>query len=212
MALLEKIATSFTYAEYATLIDRLHADGKVTGHEQSADLLAYSLHNRKRMERLEKTFAPSAEVSERLQSAIKSPMIWLTITEGWCGDASQIVTVIDKLAKSIPHVEHRIILRDDNPEIIDQFLTNGGRAIPKTIFLDAQTGEVLGHWGPRPIDAQAIIQAWKTESANVTAEEKAAMFEDAKLKLHTWYAHNKGVAIQNELMEVVEACMKPVAV
>jgi Thioredoxin len=209
MQLLEKIPSAYTYQTYAALMDQLHADGKVTGPIQNEDLLQYSLHNRKRMLRIEKTFQPNADTVARLNEMIKTPMIWLTITEGWCGDASQIVPLLEKMAQAVPLLEHRLLLRDEHLDVIDQYLTNGGRAIPITIIIDAQTGEALGSWGPRPADAQEVMAQYKVELSQpgLTQAEKDEMYEDVKLKIHAWYAHDKGISVQTELVRAVEAAL-----
>jgi hypothetical protein len=205
MNLLEKLSNAITFSEYLHLIDQLHAEHKVTGPNQDEALLAYSMLNRKRMERLEKTIRLLPEIESQVQE-INTPMVWLTITEGWCGDAAQIVPIIDALAKANPMIEHKIILRDEHTDIIDQFLTNGGRAIPITVFIDAQTGKVMGHWGPRPRGAQEIMDQYKIniQVPGTDADQKAKLFEDAKTQLHTWYAHNKTVDVQNEFCQKVQ--------
>ena len=60
----------------------------------------------------------------------------LVIAEDWCGDASNTVPIIAKLAARLPGLELRVILRDENPEVMDQYLTNGARSIPIVIALD----------------------------------------------------------------------------
>jgi Thioredoxin len=210
MNLLQKLSSTMSYAEYLALIDQLHLENKVTGAQQSDDLLAYSLHNKKRMDRLDKTFRPDTDTLAMLQQVISSPMIWITITEGWCGDASQIVPILESVSKELPMVEHRIMLRDDNLDVMDQFLTNGGRAVPKIIFLEAQSGQVLGSWGPRPAAAQEVMNDYKKSIAGLemTEAETKERFEQAKLAIHSWYAHNKGADVQNELLVAIEAAVQ----
>ncbi len=193
-----------TYARYLALVDQLHAQNKVTGDTQSDELMQYSLLNRKRIDRIMKTARIDAETITELRSAIKSPMVWLTITEGWCGDAAQIIPYIEGMAQALSDVvEHKLVLRDENPALIDQFLTNGGRAVPKFIFLDAHTGELLGHWGPRPTAAQAIMDEYKAAVQGMDEAKKKERYELANTQLHTWYARNKGIDIQREFAEAV---------
>ena len=80
------------------------------------------------------------------------------IAEDWCGDASSTVPVLAKLADAVPGLELRVILRDQHPEVMDRYLTNGSRSIPIVIALDEQFRE-LGHWGPRPRELQAWVMA-----------------------------------------------------
>jgi Thioredoxin len=210
MKIIETALQGMTYRDYADLIELLHGEQKVTGPTQSDELLEYSLHNKKRMDRLDKTFQVLPEVTARIAEIVTKDMIWLTITEGWCGDASQIVPIIDAMANVSPHVTHRLILRDDNLETMDQFLTNGGRAIPIIVFIDKQSGAILGHWGPRPVGAQGAMADYKMaiSKPDITDEEKAAAFAAAKLNLHSWYGKNKGLDTQNEIMESLAICME----
>ena len=67
----------------------------------------------------------------------------MVISEGWCGDAAQILPVINKMALVSNKIEFRIVLRDENPALMDAFLTNGGKAIPKVIMIDNESGEVI---------------------------------------------------------------------
>ena len=137
--------------------------------------------------------------------AIDRPQVWLTITEAWCGDAAQIIPVIELLAAANPLLTHRLILRDEHLEIMDAFLTNGiSRAIPITIFLDAETHAVLGSWGPRPAELQAEVLATNVAAmAAPTPAAREALIELSKINTQKWYVHDKGVAIQQEMLEAL---------
>ncbi len=186
------IEKALTYTEYESLIDRLLADGKTTGSDHSDARVGFTRLNRQRMNRLEKTVL----VTDQLRTAaanIERPMIWLTITEGWCGDAAQNVPVLEKIASVSDKIETRYILRDENPELMDQFLTSGSRSIPKLIALDAATLEVIGTWGPRPAAAQKLHIELKEKGV-----EKAAINEE----LQRLYNADKGVSLQKELSDL----------
>jgi hypothetical protein len=194
---------AFTYAAYRDLLDSLLAEGKTTGNNHAPDMLEYARMNIVRMNRLDKTVKITDEVRRSL-GAYARPLRWLTITEGWCGDAAQIVPVIDQLAAVAPAIEHRLILRDEHLDVMDAFLTNGGRAIPVTIVLDASTHEVLAHWGPRPAGAQAIMNEAKPRMlAAETQEERDHIFHEAKTDLQKWYAADKGRSIQENMMAIL---------
>ncbi len=90
----------------------------------------------------------------------KKPNI-LAITEDWCGDAMMVNPIIRKLTEAAGVMVH-CVYRDDNPELIDRYLTNGGRSIPKYIFL-SQNGEVLGTWGPRSPKVQEMVEEKKAK-------------------------------------------------
>jgi hypothetical protein len=194
-AINEALENGFSYAEYRKKVTSLIAEGISTGHSQSPDLLHYSELNETRMNRLEKTVSISEEVKTKLQNLDKK-YIWLVLAEGWCGDAAQIVPVIHKMAEAMDKVELKIALRDDNDALMQYFLTNAGKAIPKLIVLEAETLEVVADWGPRPQGAKQLILDYKATHGVVD--------ETAKIELQKWYLHDKGISIQNEIVEMHE--------
>ena len=185
----EYLEKSMTYAEYIKLIDDLLLDGKTTGPVQSEAMFNYGRLNRQRMHRLEKTVALNDSLREKTR-ALKRRMIWLVITEGWCGDAAQNIPTIEKIAaESAGKIETRYVLRDENLELMDAYLTNGARSIPKLIALDAETLEVVGTWGPRPAAAMNLFYEMRERGL-----EKPLMMEN----LQRWYLADKERSIQAE--------------
>ncbi len=191
----QALENSFSFADYRKKVTSLIAEGKSTGNTQSEDLLKYSELNETRMNRLEKTIEVTPETKAKLQNLDKK-YIWLVLSEGWCGDAAQIVPVIHKMADVTDKVELKIALRDDNDALMQHFLTNGGKAIPKLIVLDAETLDVVLDWGPRPHGAKQLILDYKATHGVVD--------EPAKIELQKWYLHDKGISIQNEIVEMHE--------
>lgn len=185
----------YTYTAYRNMVDALFAQGKTTGPEQSEDLLNYTKLNIHRMHRWDKTFEVAPEVKERMQ-ALTCDIHWLLLTEAWCGDASQNVPVLHKMAEASPHVHLRLLLRDEHLDIMDRFLTNGARAIPKLIVLDGQFN-VKATWGPRPATPQQMVMDNKRTGA-MTYEELSPI-------LHKWYADNKGIDLQEEMLGLMES-------
>ena len=195
-AALEK---AVTYSEYRRIVSDMLAEGKSTGDVQSEDLTHYSLLNQTRMNRLEKTIRPDEEAVHALNS-LGGKYTWLVLSEGWCGDAAQIVPVMEILSKAVDTIELRIVFRDENPELMNLFLTNGARSIPKLVALNSE-GRVVGHWGPRPKPAAELIARHKAE--------KGIVDEEAKTDLQLWYLHDKGISTQRELAKMmVEAAVK----
>lgn len=191
----EMLENVLTYDEYISLIGKLLAENKTTGSNHSETMLDYTKLNLQRIQRWEKT----GQLNEPTRAALREinrPMTWITITEAWCGDASQIITMIDKMARENPLIRHRIILRDEHTDIMDHFLTNGTRSIPIVVFIDGESSEVLGHWGPRPKDAQQIALDFKANPAKTK--------EDFHRELHTWYARNKGEQLQDEFTALLQ--------
>lgn len=190
------LINSFTYFDYRKIIIDLLSEGKSTGYNQSDDLTQYSLLNETRMHRLDKTIVVLDENIQQL-NALKKKYIWLVISEGWCGDAAQILPVLNKLDQFSYSIEMKIVLRDDNPELMDLFLTHGAKSIPKLIVLDQETLEVAGNWGPRPKGAYELIQSYKKKTGTTDLE--------LKTELQLWYLHDKGIGIQNEVTNLMVA-------
>ena len=185
---------SHSYSEYRKLISDLLLEGKSTGNEQSDDLKHYSELNETRMNRLDKTMKITDENILKLKN-LKSEYIWLVISEGWCGDAAQLLPIINKMAIDSGKIELRIVLRDENDELMKLFLTNKKKSIPVVIVVDKETGSVLGKWGPRPKGATDLITDYKKEFGVID--------ETAKTNLQLWYLHDKGISTQNELVNLM---------
>lgn len=186
---------SYSYSAYRNLVTNLLKEGKSTGNEQSEALTHYSELNEVRMNRLDKTIVLTDQVKEQL-SQLQSKYIWLVLSEGWCGDAAQLVPIINKMAEFSENIELKIVLRDENEALMNQFLTNGGKAIPKLIILDAETKKVVADWGPRPEGAKNLILDYKAANGVVD--------ETAKTELQKWYLKDKGVSTQNEIITLIE--------
>lgn len=185
------------YAQYRDLIDSLLAEGKTTGEDHSDEAMVhYSKMNVQRMQRVDKTIVLNEEFIAAIDKVQKHYNL-LVISEGWCGDAAQIVPVFHKMALLYPEkFTLRLVLRDKNLPLINAHLTNGGKAIPVLLVLN-DAGEVVGDkWGPRPAVAQELLNGWKV----VTSD----MFEQAE-KLHLWYAKDKTQTTQSELTTVVSS-------
>ncbi len=189
------ITHSISYQEYRNLVAQYAAEGKTSGNTQTADYINYTKLNESRMHRLDKTLQVIDEVKEYLEN-IQRPYIWLVLAETWCGDAAQVVPVINKMAEVSDKIDLRILLRDENEALMNLFLTNGTKSIPKLIMLDKKTNEVIADFGPRPKGAKQLIIDYKTTHGMVD--------ETAKIELQKWYLNDKGVAIQKEIIALME--------
>jgi hypothetical protein len=186
---------SHSYPEYRKLISDLLLEEKSTGNEQSDDLTHYSTLNETRMNRLDKTIKITDENAVKLKS-LEGEYIWLVISEGWCGDAAQILPIVHKMAEESGKIELKIVLRDENEDLMNLFLTKKAKAIPVIIVIDKTTGDVLGSWGPRPKGAADLITNFKKEFGVID--------ETAKTDLQLWYLHDKGLSTQEELINLME--------
>lgn len=189
------IANAMDYETYRSFIQKRLENNQSTGTNHSESMVGYTTLNERRMKRLDKKTKLQPETLDVLQN-INRPQVWLVLTEGWCGDAAQSVPVMAKMASEAPNVELKLILRDENLEIMDEFLTNGGRSIPKLILLDKETLDVLGSWGPRPVAAQDLFLAAK--------QSPDFNYPDLQKQLQLWYTKDKGISTQQELIELIK--------
>lgn len=204
----EKLSNRYTYTEFRQLADQLLAKGQTTGQDHSDAMIHYTELNVTRMKRLDKRSRLTEETLAALQK-IERPLIWLTITEAWCGDAAQIIPVLEQMAENQPHIDHVLILRDEHLDIMDAFLTNGARAIPVTIVIDKESNEVLGHWGPRPEVLQhQVMDAKAATLAAPTPEDRKMIAEQAKVDAQKWYARDKTLSTQKEVLGLLDSLLK----
>jgi hypothetical protein len=191
----DAVDAGMDYNTYRSLVDDLMREDKSTGHIQNEDMLNYSKLSVRRMKRWDKTFKLTAEDKNYLEN-FETPVCFLVITEGWCGDAAHALPVLNKVVEAAPGLEMKLVLRDDNDSLISEFLTNGGKSIPKLIALD-QENNVLFTWGPRPTEATTLVEDYKTQHGQLTPEFK----ED----LQKWYNKDKGQNIVKDIVGKLEA-------
>jgi hypothetical protein len=86
----------------------------------------------------------------------------IVLTADWCGDATLNVPILQRIAEE-SNIELRYLIRDENLELMDQYLTNGkSRAIPIFIFMD-QTGNETMMWGPRAPHVEDLVTSLRSE-------------------------------------------------
>jgi Thioredoxin len=190
-------AQALPYPAYRALADARFAEGRSTSNDpyfNTPKNIEYTALNLKRMDRLEQV-PPLEPATIAAAQAVVRPVLALVITESWCGDGAQTVPVLHRIAEaSGGRLELRVVLRDEHPDLIDAFLTNGGRSIPKVLFLDPLTLDVLTTWGPRPAPAQTFVRE---------AIAAGMPYDERNTKLHTWYAHDKTATTQAEIREIL---------
>ncbi len=191
----KSLETAMSYDAYRTLVSTLVEQESTTGNEKTESLANYTMLNDRRMKRWDKTVKLSEETIDKIESFDKK-VTWLVLTESWCGDAAHIMPVIDKVAKLNDNIDYKIVLRDENDDLMDQFLTNGGRAIPKLIMIDNETNEVVDTFGPRPSVATKMVMDYKAKHGQLTPEFK----ED----LQRWYNKDKGQSTVEDLVDLLD--------
>ena len=155
--------------------------------------------NLHRMKRIDKHCIVSEELKSLIQS-IKDPQIWMIITETWCGDSAQNIPYLAKMAELNSNISLKIILRDNNPEIMDLYLTNETRSIPILAAFNSD-GQELFRWGPRPQEARILLN-----KLNQDGVEKPIRQE----KLHLWYGRNRGKNLEDEITNQLITLAPPI--
>ena len=190
----ESLKKSLSYQDYRTLLSRLVEENATTGTNQSEALINYTALNDRRMKRWDKT----VKISEADKITIKNATVnqtWIVLTESWCGDAAHVIPVINKVAELNTGINLQLVMRDENEQLMDLFLTNGGKSIPKLIQFDNTSKTVLNSYGPRPTEATKLVNDFKKKHGTLTAEFK----ED----LQRWYNKDKGQNVINDLLELI---------
>ncbi|WP_051983515.1 thioredoxin family protein [Cellulophaga lytica] len=188
------ISAAMPYTEYREQMRNLVANNKSTGEIQSDALANYTMLNDKRMKRLDKTTKlPDATISKIKQVTAKTT--WLVLTESWCGDAAQSMPVMQKFAEQNSKIDVKVILRDENLELMNHFLYNNTLSIPRLIAFNEDTQEVIGDWGPRPSTLSKIVENFKAKNGSLTPEFKQ--------ELQVWYNKDKGNTIIEDLTQLL---------
>ncbi|CAN5414580.1 thioredoxin family protein [soil metagenome] len=162
--------------------------GGVTASEAN-----YLLLNFQRAKRIDKLFQIGYDLKIEV-SKVYQPVNWIVISEFWCGDAAQNLGILEKAASfSAGKIQLRIVKRDQHEELMNSFLTNGSKSIPKLIQFDNH-GNISGIWGPRPKEAQNLVKDLKNNPETVA---------NYGIELHKWYANDKGLSLQHELINLL---------
>ncbi|WP_304140736.1 thioredoxin family protein [Mesoflavibacter zeaxanthinifaciens] len=190
----ESLKKSLSYQDYRTLLSRLVEENATTGTNQSEALINYTALNDRRMKRWDKTVKISDEDIDAIKNATVN-QTWIVLAESWCGDAAHVIPVINKVAELNTGINLQLVMRDENEQLMDLFLTNGGKSIPKLIQFDNTTKTVLNSYGPRPTEATKLVNDFKKKNGTLTAEFK----ED----LQRWYNKDKGQNVIKDLIELI---------
>lgn len=93
----------------------------------------------------------------------------LILAADWCGDVVRNVPVVFRILETAG-IKTEVLILEENPEVMDDFLTMGGRSVPIVIFADTG-GYVLGHWGPRPQHVQVLMNEFKKNNPDREASD-----------------------------------------
>lgn len=193
------IENGFSYSEFVEFTEKLVEEKRTTGANQSEAYLDYTRMCLQRMNRWNKTAKVSAKMTHLMES-IQESQIWLIITEAWCGDGAQSIPYLAKLAELNPKIKLRIIMRDEYPEIMDAYLTNGARSIPKLVAFTEDLKVELFTWGPKPL----YLMNWHKEYKH---DSKGLSYSGFLEEIHLWYAKNKNQDLEAELFPLIQASL-----
>jgi len=191
----ESISFSEVMEQASAKEKRLNEQLKSLDQSQQEDLNFLRLNNH-RMHRILKTYSVSPELRQIVEQ-INEPQTWLALSEDFCGDSAQSLPIIAKIAELNPMISLRIISRDDHPDLMDRYLTDGKQGIPKLIAIDKKFNEIF-YWGPRPKEAVKVF---------IGSLESGKDKDEAYKDLHTWYAKDRGKAIEVEFTEILSQIM-----
>lgn len=184
-----------TYAEYEESL-RVYEATPVPEDATPEDRAhkAFATINLQRASRIARTYTPGEEITATVLASM-GPQLWGVLSEVWCGDSAQVIPCLARIAAVREDITFRVMVRDENPDIMNCYLTNGKRSIPKLIVWDA-SGEELFTWGPRPAGAQAVID--EALAACLPKEER-------RERLHLWYGRDRGKSIEAEIAALLRS-------
>jgi hypothetical protein len=187
----------YTYESYQKKFEEWVQKEATSSADPSGRLVAFTKLNWARTQRIQKTISLDRELIHAAQK-IQHTYSWIVITEAWCGDSAQNLPVIAAIAALNPEkIKLFILLREENPELMDNYLTNGARAIPKLVAVNETIGKEAFVWGPRPLPAQEMLLQWKKDPAGKS-------WDDFEKDLHAWYAKDRTQAAQSEFVDLLK--------
>ncbi|MCK7589178.1 thioredoxin family protein [Subsaxibacter sp. CAU 1640] len=194
-AIEEGLTEGISYSQYRDEVSNFVDNDDTSGTNKTEALINYTMLNDRRMKRWDKTIKVSDEVKECI-AKFKGNVTWLVLTESWCGDAAQVLPFVNKVAELSNNIDLKLVYRDENEALMDAFLTNGGRSIPKLIMIDNTSGNVLDTYGPRPSIATQLVNEFKETYGILTPEFKE--------ELQLWYNKDKGHTTIQDLLELLK--------
>jgi hypothetical protein len=180
------------FVTYQQLFQQILNDPNPPSLYADPDYMNYAKLNWSRQQRWLKLGILNAELVCIIEN-IRKEQHWTIITEPWCGDAAHIVPFLHRLSQLNSLIKVDYQLRDTEPFLIDHYLTNGSKSIPKLIIADKENND-LKVWGPRPAGCQQLYDQLLKDHVDMAAK---------KIALQQWYNADKGVSLQKELITVL---------
>lgn len=185
------VRKGLTYSGYKIRLNLLIEAERQKAKPDLAQLNFLKL-SKSRMERLDKNYRLKFFNRSTAENHKIEKLTWLVISEPWCGDSAQLLPIFNKITENCKFSDLKIVMRDESPQLMNQFLTRGKKAVPKLIVLN-EYSEVLFTWGSRPKEAQAIVDR------DTRIHKKLS--KNGQIMLQNWYNEDKGLSTENELIE-----------
>lgn len=195
-AILSQIKESYSYSGYRKKVKRLSDINSHSGKGNYPDGREYARFNSFCMDRIEKKFKLSNELQTTLEN-LPCQFTWVVLVDSWSCDTAQNLPVIAKISECTPNIDLKIKFIDDDPKIMDEYLTTCGWAIPELICFNKTTGTEVGTWGPRPTKIMYMIEDYNRENVQFNHEKFLC-------NLHLWYARDRGNAVQQDLTDLLQ--------
>lgn len=181
-----------TWEDYLSAFEHLLNSDNPPAPYTNPAYLDYVKLNHSRQKRWLKTGFLTQDIIAEVKK-INVVQTWNIITEPWCGDAAHSIPFLKLISEYNPLITVKIVWRDTPPLLIEDYLTNGGKSVPKLVVRDADENDLFT-WGPRPEPCQKIYLEMK---------ERSAPFEEQKVILQNWYNTDKGETLQKELLALI---------
>lgn len=138
---------------------------------------------------------------EGLQS--RTDLRVLILAADWCGDVVRSVPVIFRTLEA-SGLQTEVLIVEEHQDVMDHFLTMGGRAVPIVIFANSE-GVVLGYWGPRPEHVQQLMIQFKQENPDREASDYEEKISVVRKMMAEKYEEGAGVnaAVVTELRTLI---------
>jgi hypothetical protein len=188
----EVLSHSFSFEDYLELTKAI-AEEKVPrkGLYTADNTFRYTRSNLVRMQQVLDNLVLNQKLYNLL-SDLHEEWLWVIISEPWCGDASWGTPALSLIASATEKIECRILLRDENPELIKAYQTEGSDSIPKLVCLRKRDRKVLGTWGPRPQALQQeVLRRINTPGFDYRESVRA---------IHDWYQNDMTKTTQEEIL------------
>jgi len=187
------IDNAISYQEYSNLITKIVSEKNTTGNEQTQEHIEFTKLNSSRMRRINKAIALTDEAINIFNNVRKQT--WVVLCESWCGDSAHTLPVLNKIAENSNNIDLKIVLKDDNLDLMNAFLTNGSQAIPKLIIVD-ESYCLINVWGPRSKAATQLALDYKREFGSID--------DVFKKNLQIWYNRDRGISIVSDLVKLIK--------